>query len=194
MNAPNFDPIADAIAAIAAGGIVVVADDDGVVVVPRAIAQQVAEAARSREDNETAKRSRLGAGELGLDARFLGAVTTGVRDALLTQADLFVLPSRPLGARREGTPVALLEAQAAGLPVVASALGGVPEAACREGVTLVPPDNVEALRAALAPLLDDATRRREAGAANARFATRYAWETLLPQHAEAILGAHRQVQ
>ncbi len=134
------------------------------------------------------------AGELGLDARFLGAVTTGVRDALLSQADLFVLPSRPLGARREGTPVALLEAQAAGLPVVASALGGVPEAACREGVTLVPPDNVEALRAALAPLLDDATRRREAGAANARFATRYAWETLLPQHAEAILGAHRQVQ
>jgi 4-hydroxy-4-methyl-2-oxoglutarate aldolase len=48
-------------------GDVVVADDDGVVIVPKMLAAKVAAAAAARETNETGKRKRLAAGELGLD-------------------------------------------------------------------------------------------------------------------------------
>jgi 4-hydroxy-4-methyl-2-oxoglutarate aldolase len=54
-------------AALVNPGDVVIGDDDGVVVVPAALAAQVADAAQSREDKESATRARLKAGELGLD-------------------------------------------------------------------------------------------------------------------------------
>jgi 4-hydroxy-4-methyl-2-oxoglutarate aldolase len=53
--------------ALVHAGDVVIGDDDGVVVVPAAEAGRVADASQAREDKEAATRTRLAAGELGLD-------------------------------------------------------------------------------------------------------------------------------
>jgi len=72
--------------------------------------------------------------------------------ALLCAADVLVLPS----VFPEGSPVAVLEAMAMEVPVVATSVGGVPELV-RDGETglLVPPGDVAALAAAVVRLLSD---------------------------------------
>jgi glycosyltransferase involved in cell wall biosynthesis len=71
-----------------------------------------------------------------------------------------------LTSRNEGSPVALIEAMAAGLPVVATAVGGVPDLVT-EGVHghLVPTDDAPGIAAATIALLRDPARRRSFGAA-----------------------------
>jgi glycosyltransferase involved in cell wall biosynthesis len=99
--------------------------------------------------------------ELGLQqrVRFLG-VRADV-PAILNASDLFVLSSR-----WEGNPLSVMEAMAAGLPVVSTAVGGVPDLV-REGETglLVPSGDAAALARALQALVDDPARREAMGAA-----------------------------
>jgi len=97
---------------------------------------------------------------LGLQGRvrFLG-VRADVAD-ILRASDVFVLSSR-----WEGNPMSVMEAMAAGLPVVSTAVGGVPELV-REGETglLVPSEDAGALAQALQALVDDPVRRQAMGA------------------------------
>ncbi len=101
------------------------------------------------------------AAELGVmeRVRFLGEQPQ-VAD-VLAALDVFVMPSR-----HEGLGVAVLEAMATGLPVVASAVGGIPEALepGRTGL-LVPPDDPVALAAALGELARDRERAQQMGKA-----------------------------
>ena len=71
--------------------------------------------------------------------------------------------------------MAALEAMAAGKPVIASRIGGLAEVLVdRESGILVPPEDAEALAAALARLLDDPALRTRLGAAGqVRVTARY---------------------
>jgi glycosyltransferase involved in cell wall biosynthesis len=85
--------------------------------------------------------------------RLLGEVTAAARDELLRTAAVVVIPSRvtPAG-RTEGTPMIALEALASGVPVIASAVGGLRDL---PGVRLVPPDDPRALARAIDHTLAD---------------------------------------
>jgi glycosyltransferase involved in cell wall biosynthesis/peptidoglycan/xylan/chitin deacetylase (PgdA/CDA1 family) len=113
-------------------------------------------------------REELGAlaAKLGLDSRvrFHGNLTEPEVAKKLAEADVFVLPSIvERSGDTEGIPVALMEAMAAGVPVIASRLTGIPELV-RDGETglLVEPGDVDELAGKLAQVLaaPDAARGR----------------------------------
>ena len=98
---------------------------------------------------------------LGESIRFLGAVPRAALDRWYEEADVFCLPSI-----YEGFPLAILEAMAAGLPVVSTLVSGIPEAVeHRRSGLLVQAESADELARALLELLDDPERRRALGEA-----------------------------
>lgn len=119
--------------------------------------------------------------------RFLGQVPHAELPRLLAVSDVLVGTS----FASETFGIILVEAQACEVPVVASRFGGFPEVV-QEGVTglLVPPQDPQALAAALRELLADPTRREEMGRAGRRWAhERFHWDRV----AERVLEAYTQV-
>ncbi len=125
---------------------------------------------------------------LGADTRFLGIVTGAAKRDLFAAADAFVLASRVLSSgRTEGTPTTLLEAMAAGLPIVATDVGGVAGVVTHErNGLLVPAGDLPALTAAIARLRDDAALRRSLTRAARNTAALYTWSALAP-HLDALV-------
>ena len=119
---------------------------------------------------------------LGLEHRFR---LLGQRDdvpALLANSDVFVLPSM-----REGLPLSVLEAMAAGRPVVASAIGGTDEiVTAGETGLLFPPGDAPALAQALRRLFADPDlANRLSGAARVLVRNEFAAE-IMTRRVEAI--------
>jgi glycosyltransferase involved in cell wall biosynthesis len=116
--------------------------------------------------------------------RFLGRREDGAD--LLAGCDVLALPSR-----REGLGVSVLEAMSARRPVVASRVGGLAEAVVdgRTGL-LVPPEDAEALRLAIARLASDGDLRRRLGEAGP---SRLAEGFLAPQMVLAYEKLYRSV-
>jgi glycosyltransferase involved in cell wall biosynthesis len=118
--------------------------------------------------------------------RFVGFVADAAE--AYAAMDVFALPS----VLPEGLPTSSLEAQAAGLPVVASDIGGTADTiALGETGALVPPGDVPALAAALERLIADPGMRMRMGAA-AR--VRIERDFALPTMIERIASIYREAR
>lgn len=137
-----------------------------------------------RGEEEAALRAYAAAHGLAPQVHLLG-YRADVAD-LLAAADVFALPSLS-----EGVPLALLEAMFAGKGIAASAVGGVPEVVTSEReALLVPPEDPQALAAALARLLEDrALRRRLGDAARQRAERAFTVDTMVDGYMRVYASA-----
>jgi glycosyltransferase involved in cell wall biosynthesis len=120
---------------------------------------------------------RAAASDAGFPVKFLGDVPDEQLAPIYSQADIFAMTSMPHKLSVEGFGLVYLEAGAHALPVIAHAIGGVPEAVI-DGETglLVPPEDSAALTAAFAKLLNDPALCRRLGAAGQARALSHTWD------------------
>jgi glycosyltransferase involved in cell wall biosynthesis len=137
-------------------------------------------------------RTRIACLGYGHRVRLTGVLTGTALSHAYTSADLLVAPSRS-----ETYGMTVTEALAHGLPVIAAAVGGLPEAlgstpdGTRPGL-LVPPGDPAALGAALAHWLTDERHRHQLrAAARQRWPTLRGWEQTTQEIANALTAARR---
>jgi len=111
------------------------------------------------------------------DIRFLGAMQDqDIRD-IYGAADFFCLTGVPDSSGRvEGFGLVYLEAAACGLPSVATATGGVPEAVLSDETGILVPPSVEDIARAIAELAEDAHTRSVLAAGASAHARALSWE------------------
>ncbi|WP_018258232.1 glycosyltransferase family 4 protein [Halomicrobium katesii] len=153
-------------------------EQKGVAVLLRALAGTGAASAVTVV-GDGSRRSELEAlaDELGVDATFVGEVAPEAVGEYLERGRLFVLPS----VRGEGLPNAVLEAMAAGLPVVATDTGGVADAIV-DGETgyVVEPGDEQRLRDRIETIYADEQRAREMGERAREYVIEtYSWDAIV---------------
>lgn len=123
-------------------------------------------------------------------------ILTGEREdvpQLLASSDVFASSSH-----REGLPLAVLEAMMAGLPVVATSVGDIPNVVTKETGVVVPPHRPELLAEALDDLLKNPKKREAMGkAAYRRAMDEYSVDAWMRKHIalyQQVLSSDRQRQ
>jgi glycosyltransferase involved in cell wall biosynthesis len=102
------------------------------------------------------------------------------------KSDVFILPS--FG---DAAPLALVEAMASGLPVVASGVGGIPELLSDSG-QLVPPGDADRLASKVVKFLTDHRLRREISDRNLERSKEFHWPKIGRKYLALLQQAHKQ--
>jgi len=136
-----------------------------------------------RAEDERAAQEMVRELKLESHVEFLGPVVPPRKHEVLRGAQVFVMPSK-----NEGQPFAILEAMSAGLPVVSTNVGCIPETVVNDvNGFIVNPGNGEELARRVASLLSDAELRRRMGeASRTRYLERYSLDRFSNQMRELL--------
>lgn len=134
------------------------------------------------EGEEERFRQRCREKNLDGHVMFKGWIDGKEKEIAYIDGDIFVLPSY-----NEGLPMGILEAMSYGLPVVATRVGGIPDAV-KEGVNgfLITPGDVQALAACLEKLIVNPNLRREMGRVGRELATTHFEVSIVTEALETI--------
>jgi glycogen synthase len=158
--------------------------------------EAVAMLARSRRDvririagrGKDAERVVAVAAEMGISEHVvvLGSTSEKEKRALFAGASVLLMPSR-----FEGFGMVAAEAMAAGVPVVASAAGSLPEVVGPSGGRLVPAGDAAALAGVVEELLSDPAARAHLSQNARQSASRFRWEIIAAEHLAFLRQIHQ---
>lgn len=112
--------------------------------------------------------------EFGDKVRVLGSVSEEILEREYAGADIFVMPSL-----YEGFGMPFIEAMRYAIPIIGTAVGGIPEVVTEETGILVPPQNPEALSHAIIELLENPERRWRMGIAGLKKSKSFYWNRIV---------------
>lgn len=127
---------------------------------------------------------------LGSPVEFLGEIANADVPDFLWRADIYVQPSISLDGQREAKPVAVQEAMAAGLPIIATPSGGIKDLV-KDGIngTLVDERDPQALAEAMVTLIENPSERARMREANREVGRNYDWSHVARQVEETYKSA-----
>lgn len=144
-------------------------------------------------DGQERTRLEMTAAERGLSDRIVWHGIVPDAGRYFPAFDVFVLSSRT-----EGTPIVLFEAMAAGVPIVATRVGGVPDVVSPAEALLVEPEDPAALAVAVRAIHDDPdAAAKRASAARERLSREFGYEPWLDRYSELyrrIRRNHREAR
>ncbi len=148
-----------------------------------------------RDDVQSEIEARVREANLSSHVRLLGWMTDEKLTEIYKATDLLVMPVLPLKDDVEGFGIVILEAAAAGIPTVATRVGGIPDAVeeGKSGILVEPGDYAEMSRAIVSLLRDDSTRGALGRYAQRRVSERFNWSSLVARYEtvfDEVTGPH----